>query len=129
MRKLFDQLTRTLRHFREQRDNLLLLVSCADSDVAFLLKALRELDRQAPADLYLLFADDFLSPDVYMTSLADRLQEELTLTNEAAGPSDEKLPPLPLEFLDQRTPASERLKPIFYSERDSFLGRSSPGAA
>ena len=110
MRKLFDQLTRTLRNFREQRDNLLLLVPCADSDVAFLLKALRDLDRQAPADLYLLFADDFLSPDLYMTALANRLQEELTLINEATGPSDEKLPPLPPEILDQRSPAPERLK-------------------
>jgi len=110
MRKLFDQLSRTLRHFREQRENLLLLIPCADSDVAFLLKALRELDREAPADLYLLFADDFLSPDVYLTSVANRLQEELTLTNEAAGPSDEKLPPLPLELFDQHTAASERLK-------------------
>jgi tetratricopeptide (TPR) repeat protein len=110
MRKLFDQLTRTLRNFREQRDNLLLLVPCADSDVAFLLKALRDLDRQAPADLYLLFADDFLAPDVYMTTLASRLQEELALTNEATGQSDEKLPPLPTEILDQRSPAPERLK-------------------
>jgi tetratricopeptide (TPR) repeat protein len=110
MRKLFDQLTRTLRDFRAQRDNLLLLVPCADSDVAFLLKALRDLDRQAPADLYLLFADDFLSPDSYMTSLANRLQEELTLTNEATGPNDEKLPPLPPEILDQHSLAPDRLK-------------------
>ena len=45
-----------------------------------------------------------------MTALANRLQEELTLTNEATGPSDEKLPPLPPEILDQRSPAPERLK-------------------
>src|SRR5690348_14367831 len=105
MRKLFDQLTRTLRSFRQQRDNLLLLVPCADNDVAFLLKALRELDRQAPADLYFLFADNFLSAPVYVTSLANRLQGELTLTNEATGPNEEKLPSLPPEMLDQRSPA------------------------
>jgi len=110
VRNLFDQLTRKLRTFREQRDNLLLLVPCADSDVAFLLKALRDLDRQSPADLYLLFADDFLSSDLYITALANRLQEELTLTNEATGPGDEKLPPLPPEILDQRNPAPDRLK-------------------
>jgi tetratricopeptide (TPR) repeat protein len=110
MRKPFDQLTHTLRSFREQRDNLLLLVPCADSDVAFLLKALRELDRQAASDLYLLFADDFLSPDEYVSCLANRLQEELTLTNEATGPSDEKLPPLPPRILDQRSPVPDRLK-------------------
>jgi tetratricopeptide (TPR) repeat protein len=110
MRKLFDQLTAKLRSFREQRDNLLLLVPCADSDVAFIQMALRELDRQSPADLYFLFADDFLSPNVYLTALANRLQEELTLTNDATGPSTEKLPSLPPEMLDQRSPAPERLK-------------------
>lgn len=110
MRKLFDQLTQTLRDFREQRDHLLLLVPCADSDVAFLLKAMRDLDRQAPADLYLLFADDFLSPDAYVTSLANRLREELALTNEATQPNDEKLPPLPAEILDQRKPTGDRLE-------------------
>jgi hypothetical protein len=62
MRKLFDQLAAKLRSFREQRDNLLLLIPCADCDVAFILLALRDLDRQSPADLYFLFADDFLSP-------------------------------------------------------------------
>jgi tetratricopeptide (TPR) repeat protein len=110
MRKLFDQLTAKLRSFREQRDNLLLLIPCADSDVAFILMALRDLDRQSPADLYFLFADDFLSPDVYLTALANRLQEELTLINEATRPSAEKLPPLPPEMLDQRSPAPGRLE-------------------
>jgi tetratricopeptide (TPR) repeat protein len=110
MRKLFDQLAAKLRSFREQRDNLLLLIPCADSDVAFILMALRDLDRQSPADLYFLFADDFLSPGAYLTALANRLQEELTLTNEATGPSAEKLPSLPPEMLDRRRPAPERLK-------------------
>ncbi len=110
MRKLFDQLSAKLRSFREQRDNLLLLIPCADTDVAFLLMALRDLDRQAAADLYLLFADDFLAPDTYVTALADRLQEELTLTNEATGPATEKLPALPPEMLDRRGPAPQRLK-------------------
>ena len=110
MRKLFDQLTRSLRQFRKQRDNLLLLVPCADSNVAFLLQALRALDRQSPADVYFLFADEFLSAQTYVTSMANRLQEELALTNAATGPDDEKLPPLPPEFSEQGNPASDRLQ-------------------
>jgi tetratricopeptide (TPR) repeat protein len=110
MRELFDQLTSRLRDFREQRDNLLLLVPCADSDVALLLKALRDLDRQAPADLYLLFADDFVSPGEYVTNVASRLQQELALVNQTASPTDEKLPALPPEILDQRAPVPDRLK-------------------
>ena len=42
MRKLFDQLLATIREFVKQRDDLLLLVPCADTDVPLLMKALRE---------------------------------------------------------------------------------------
>ena len=64
MRKLFDQLMATLRQFLKQRDDLLLFVPCEDSDVALLLKALRDLDRESGADLFLLFAEDFAHSDV-----------------------------------------------------------------
>jgi tetratricopeptide (TPR) repeat protein len=110
MRRLFDELTQRLKHFRAQRDNLMLLVACGDSEVAFLLKALRDLDRDSPSDLFLLFGEDFESPDSYMNSLASRLEEEVTLTNEAAGPNDQNLPPLPVELLERNRPAADRLK-------------------
>jgi hypothetical protein len=109
VRKLFDQLMQNLRDFREQRDDLLLLVPCADSSVAFLLKALRDLDRESPGDLYLLFGDEFSTPDAYAATLATRLQDELTMTNEATGPDDEKLPPLPAKLREANRPAAERV--------------------
>lgn len=110
MRKIYDQLIGALRQFLKQRDYLLLLVPCADSDVALLLKALRDLDRQSGADLFLLFSEDFQAPDSFLNSTAQRLQEEHKLTNEAVGPEVPKLPPLPTDFLDAKNLPPARLE-------------------
>jgi tetratricopeptide (TPR) repeat protein len=110
MRKLYDQLIATLRTFLKQRDDLLLLVPCEDSEVALLLKALRDLDRESGADVFLLFAEDFQAPDTFMTNTAQRLQEEQKLTNEGIGGDGPKLPPLPADFLDPENPPQARLE-------------------
>src|SRR3954454_13507329 len=110
MRKLFEQLTRTLKDFYGQRDDLLLLVACGDGDVPLVLKALRDLDRATPGGVFLLFAEDFAAPDPFVAGLARQLQEELKLTNECVGPGEEKLPPLPAEFLDPKKPPLARLE-------------------
>jgi tetratricopeptide (TPR) repeat protein len=110
MRKIFDQLMVSLRQFITQRDHLLLLVPCEDSDVALLLKALRDLDRESGADLFLLFAEDFRTPDAFVNSIAQSVQEEQELTNEAVGPDFSKLPPLPSDFFDRKNPPPARLE-------------------
>src|SRR5436190_23144155 len=108
--RIFDQLIGMLRQFVTQRDHLLLLVPCADSDVALLLKALRDLDRESGADLFLLFAEDFSAPDAFLNSIAQHLREEHKLTNEAVGSDSQKLPPLSSAFLDLKTPPQARLE-------------------
>ena len=110
MRKLFDQIMESLRKFLKQRDHLLLLVPCEDSDVALLLKALRDLDRESGTDLFLLFADDFHTPDTFLNDIVRRLQQEHALTNEAVGPDVPKLPPLPGAFLDPSNPPLARFE-------------------
>jgi tetratricopeptide (TPR) repeat protein len=110
MRKIFDQLIATFRQFLKQRDNLLLLIPCADTEVALLLKALRDLDRESGADVFLLFADDFQSPEQYLNDTVHRLQEEHTLTNDAVRPGTAKLAPLPVEFLEAARPPLQRLE-------------------
>ncbi|MGE0761019.1 MAG: hypothetical protein AB7O38_28665, partial [Pirellulaceae bacterium] len=110
MRKLYEALLRQLDEFRSQRDDLLLLVPSGDHDVALLLKALRDLDRDAPSDLFLLFQDDFTSPDAYVTALARRLHDEVTLTNESTGAGEEKLPPVPAAMFEADRPAWARLE-------------------
>lgn len=108
--RIFDQLAASLHQFVMQRDYLLLLVPCADSDVGLLVKALRELDRKSGADLFLLFAEDFSTPDAFLHDIAQRLQEEQKLTNEAVGSDVPKLPPLPADFLDLKSPPAVRLE-------------------
>lgn len=110
MRKIFNQLMDTLRDFLKQRDDLLLLVPCEDSDVPLLLKALRDLDRESGSDMFLLFAEDFSDSDAFLDNIAQRLQEEHELTSKAVGPDVPKLPPLPSEFLDPKGPPSARLE-------------------
>src|SRR5262245_6736094 len=99
MQKLFTQLLGAFRQFLKQRDNLLMLVSCGDNEVALFLKALRDLDRESSGDLFLLFANDFRAPDTFVNTIAQTVQQESQLTNEAAGPAVAKLPPLPADFL------------------------------
>jgi tetratricopeptide (TPR) repeat protein len=110
MRKIFEQLIGTLRQFLKQRDDLLLLMPCADSDVPLLLKAMRDLDRESGSDVFLLFAEDFQAPGAFLNNTAQRLQEEHKLTNEAVGPEVPKLPPLPADFLDPKNPPPARLE-------------------
>jgi len=110
MRKRFEQLIATFRRFVKQRDYLLLLVPCADSEVAFVLKALRDLDRESGADLFLLFAEDFQDPATFLDNTAKRLEEEHTLTNESVGPDVPKLPHLPADLLDETNAPAARLE-------------------
>ena len=110
MRRIFQQLCGTLRAFLKQRDNLLLLIPCEDSDVPLLLKAVRDLDRESGGDLFLLFADDFQAPAAFLNNLVRRLEEEHRLTNEAVGPDIEKLPPLPADLFNQKDSPPARLE-------------------
>src|SRR5690348_5860707 len=108
MRRLFDRLTATLSRFVTQRDDLLLLIPCNDSDYALVLKALRDLDRASASDLYLLFAADFADPTQYVSAMAQSQLDEWTLVN-GAVPESERLPPLPAAWLDTEKPPADRL--------------------
>src|SRR5262245_49328957 len=135
MRKLFQQLRVTLQGFLRQRDNLLLLVPCEDTDVPLLLKALRDLDREAGGDLFLLFGEDFAAANTFLDNLMRRLEEEHRLTNEAVGADVEKLPPLPIELFDQKGAPPFRLEAglryasslIDAREGQHFLWAMAPG--
>jgi tetratricopeptide (TPR) repeat protein len=110
VREILDQLIATLREFLKQRDDLLLLVPCEDTDVSLLLKALRDLDRESGSDLFLLFAEDFSAPDTFVDSLAKRLQEEHDFANSVVGTDPPPLPPLPADFTEPGQIALDRLE-------------------
>src|SRR5262245_5409920 len=110
MRKLFELLMPTLRYYLDQRDDLLMLVACGDDDVALVLKVLRDLDCNSPGALFLLFGEDFDAPKSFLDRIAQRLQEEHSLTNDAVEANDQVLPRLPAEFLDPSRPPIARLE-------------------
>ncbi len=86
-----------------------MVVPCHDDDVMLLMRALRDLDRESGADLFLLFAEDYVASDPFVHNLAARLGEEHRLTNEAVD-KEATLPPLPPSFVETSLSASERLK-------------------
>ncbi len=110
MRDLIDRFTRELRAFIDQRDDLLLLTACADPDVGIALKVLRDLDRAAPSDLFLLLADDFTDARSFVTQAVERLREEHRLACEARTADGQKpFPPLPAGLADAARPPEDRL--------------------
>jgi tetratricopeptide (TPR) repeat protein len=108
--ELFNHLIGIFREFLTQRDDLLLLVPCEDSDVALVLTALRDLDRESASDLFLIFADDFEESGSFVSSIAERLHEEHELTNGAVGADVEQLPPLPPHLFDRTLSPAARLE-------------------
>ncbi|MBX6315306.1 MAG: hypothetical protein IRY99_20700 [Isosphaeraceae bacterium] len=110
MNDLIDRLTRELRAFIEQRDDLLLLASCTAQDTAIVLKVLRDLDRASPSDYFLLFADDFTDAAAFVDSAVRRFREEHRLACESrVQEGEEPLPPFPTSLLDARRAPAERL--------------------
>src|SRR5262245_22467464 len=105
MRQLFQRLRKDLEGFVEQRDDLLLLAACGGDDTAIALKALRDLDRASPADMFLLFADDFADAESFVATAVRRFQEEHRLACEGqAQTGDEPWPPLPGALFDASRP-------------------------
>jgi tetratricopeptide (TPR) repeat protein len=110
MRELIQRLTKELSAFVEQRDDLILLVSSTSQDSAIALKVLRDLDRASPADLFLLFADDFTDAASFVDLAVKHLKEEHRLASEGRAQAGEEPPrPLPDSLLRPGTPPAKRL--------------------
>jgi tetratricopeptide (TPR) repeat protein len=107
MRDLIDRLASEVRDFIEQRDALILLAACTGKDTAIALKTLRDVDRASPADLLLLFADDFTDSASFVNTAVRRFREEHRLacaSRVQAG--EDPFPPFPTLLLETgRAPA------------------------
>jgi hypothetical protein len=110
MQKLVRRLQSELHGFIEQRDELVMVASCSDNDVAILLKILRDIEQASGTDVFLLFADDFVAPGPYVSVAAERLREEHRIACEAlAQDGKPALPPIPDEVFDVSREPVERL--------------------
>ncbi|WP_437927503.1 hypothetical protein WMF37_52230 [Sorangium sp. So ce291] len=109
-RKL-DELKATLGEFVEQRENLLLVVSCADPEMSYVLKTLEGMDDTAPSDIYLVFGEAFTDAAQYASAIMKnlRLQMEIVKAPRAAE-GEAPLPPLPEVCDDAEAPPTARLR-------------------
>ncbi len=110
MRKLLEQISRELRAFVDQRDDLVLLTACADDDTAILLKTMRDIEQSGEGDMMLMFADEFVEPVSYVEQVMERLRAEHCIADEQLEQDgEEPMPPMPEELLDEERPPQQRL--------------------
>ena len=117
MRKLIEKIQNGLEDFIEQRDNLVMIVSCDDNDAPLVLKIVSDLEQADATDVYLLFADDFVAPDPYVSVTIERLREQHKIANEWLVEQGRKpLPPIPKKLTDEtRSPAQRLGDAIMYA--------------
>lgn len=111
MQQLFARYRNQLSEFIEQRDDLLLLSLCAVNDAPLVLQTLRDIEQANSTDLFLLFANDFLSSGPFVTAALEHLREEHRLACEAlAQEGREPLPPFPESLLNDEAESADRLR-------------------
>jgi tetratricopeptide (TPR) repeat protein len=111
MRKLFEKLHKDIYRFIEQRDDLLMVASCSDNDIGFVLQTLRDIEQASATDIFLLFADDFTQADPFVSVTVERLREQHRIVCEAlAEKGKQPLPPFPSNMSDDSKAPALRLR-------------------
>ncbi len=110
MRRILEGIRKNLEEFIEQRDDLLMLVSCTDDDAAIALKAVRDVEQANGTDVFLLFADEFTTPEAFASVTVASFREQRTLASDwLAERGREPLPSLPEKLANENLPPVERL--------------------
>jgi Tfp pilus assembly protein PilF len=107
---LVERTRASFRGFIEQRDDLIAVVRCEDSDTAVVLKLFRDIEEASDTDVLLLFGDDFIEPGPYVSVAVERLAEQHRIACEFALEQGlEPLAPMPDELFDDAAPPVRRL--------------------
>lgn len=110
MRKLIEQVQANLESFVEQRDDLLMIISCSDDDSPIVLKVLQDVEQANSMDVFLLFADDFVEPLPYVDVAIERLCEQRKIACDwLAEQGREPLPSVPETLDDVELSPARRL--------------------
>jgi len=121
MRALVEQLRGSLSSFVEQRDDLLLLCSCTDQDVAITLQILRDVDESSGTDLFLFFSHEFRDAASYVSFAVKQLVTERQFACDAAKREGKpELPALPAALFDEARPNQQRLREMIEYARDQL---------
>ena len=111
MQKLFDRFRQDIDAFVEQRDDLLLIVSCADADAALVAQTIGDIEKMNQSDIFLVFPDNFTMTAPYVSVVVERFKEQYRLANQALEEEGKApLPPLPEALSDDYRPPFDRLR-------------------
>jgi hypothetical protein len=77
MRSKFQELQETLSGFVDQNDNLLLVISTTDLEMAYLLKTLEGMDVASASDVFLVFGEPFTDGPAYATAIMRNLRAQM----------------------------------------------------
>lgn len=111
MRRKVAELRDSLAAFVEQRDDLLLVVSCADPEMVYVLKMLEGSDDGSPGDLFLTFAEPCHDGAQYAAAIMSNLRVQIELARAPlAARGEDPLPPLPALCDDESAPPHARLR-------------------
>ncbi|XXT19765.1 hypothetical protein WME94_57050 [Sorangium sp. So ce429] len=109
-RKL-DELKATLVEFVDQREHLLLVVSCADPELVYVLKTLEGMDDTAPSDVFLVFGEPFTEAAQYASAIMKNLRVQMEIAKAPrAAQGEAPLSPLPAVCDDEAVSPSARLR-------------------
>lgn len=119
MRKLLDQITRRLRSFIEQRDDVALVLESPADDAIPMLKILEGIEESSPSDFFWTFTDKFDDAASY----AEGVVRSFSATHEAVRLSMEKegmapWPPLPPVVQASQSSPVQRLRELAAFSRE-----------
>src|SRR5512138_1998878 len=118
MQKLFDDIKRSLIDFVGQRDDVTLIVCCADGHTPPIGKAFEEVEDAATSEMFWIHVDDFTAPDAYVSAVINSFASKhaavrLAMQQRGMAP----WPEFPESLFDETTPPAPRLRDLMVFSR------------
>jgi MalT-like TPR region len=121
VRKRIEELKSTLHGFVDQSDDLLLVISARDTDMALVHKIAEGVDQEHPADIVLRFAHEAKAAGPYVDSVVANVDAQIEGVNAVrASEGLSAWPKLPAAACDSRQPHDARLKSAMQHVRGLF---------
>lgn len=121
MRKRIEELKSTLHGFVDQADDLLLVISAADTDMALVHKIIEGVDQEQPSDIVLRFAHTTKTAQAYVDVVMANVDAQIEGVNAVrASEGLDPWPTLPACAKDPLQPHDARMKTAMKHVRGLF---------
>ncbi len=111
MQKLFDEAQTRLTEFLGQRQHVAMVVSCSQTEAAYVLNILNAIEQGDCPDVFWTFPFDFRTPAQFVSQSADTIQASIDmLQDKLAEAGEPKLPPVPNEVFDDGASPVHRMR-------------------